>query len=1139
MSRKIVKRIFGTVLVLVILVVLLVALLPTIISSNGVRRAVLKKVNSGLDGTLGIEKWSIGWRSGVRLDGISFADNAGKVSVKVDSVIAPVSVSSMLGSTKDLGHIEVVKPVIVAVVAPPSKAGPEDEEGAAAGEPDAGRKPARESEYAPGTEKKPIPFDLMFKFDITDGSIVVGTAEAEAAFEISDLNVSVDCKGLSQSIQFHAGALLGHSVFAMNGSVTPLSDGVFDPDKFTADCRISLTDFALGPVAALAKPLDNVPEVSGSLGLDIAMKADGVKRADCQGHVGLESLKLAGGPLGGDSPSFDSIVMDFSVASSGDVIRVESFKIESSVLTASAAGEIGIPGGDHIPEGLFSWKGGLDIAALAGMLPNTLKLREGLKITGGILKTEGKVTSEGDRQEINAEVALDELAGELNGRRIPAVAPIELLARASLSKGVPRLDSLELGSSFLNGTGSGDLNEMNLAVNVNLANAMGEAGKFVELGKLKVLGIAELELALKTPEESKKAISGKAVLKNLRVSGIGRKSISEKQVDIKFDSAVTLNGEQKPTAVSGTRLELDCSLARAELGIADITLGPDAESPPPIKLSAKAELDLKRIGEIAVCMTNVPADLALDGTASIDCMVAVGGDDIRVGPVSARIESFVFKQGGKRMSEKEITLSAVVAANTRTRTASVKNLEIGFTPGRLKVEDVTIEDWEKLPAGIKVGADCEVDIAKLIPMLGDFAGLREGTSIGGQAAFNVSVAAGDKTQDIKLKGTIDKLVIKSSDREPIEEPRVELDGLVRINPEASDVRIESFKLTSNPIGFSTAGGLTDWKEQKHLVADGELTIDFARVAAIVGSLSGQELDMAGKKPAPFSVDVMLSGEDWKEIFRSATISAGLYVERLSLYGVTVGKLDIPFTASNGIARVAFDTTVNDGKVMVDVTLDATGEVAVVRMPDNSAVLQGVKINSEIVDKILSKIHPVFKGCVISAGRMSLDMKRLMVPLDDVMKNTELEGEVALKSLEIGPDGLLKNVMVLAGQNADNIVPGDQSFIFECKDGRITPEPLKMKSGNVELVFSGSVGLDQSLKYNVEIPVTRGMVGGDVYQYLEGVTIKIPIGGTVSKPKLDQEAFRKALGGLIKDAAKKAAAKVIEREAGKLIEGLFR
>jgi hypothetical protein len=1139
MARKILKRILGTVLVLVILLVVLVALLPTIASSNGVRRAVLKKVNSGLDGELDIEKWSIGWRSGVRLDGISFADNAGKVSVKVDSVIAPISVPSLLGSVKDLGHIEIVKPVIVAIVAPSSPAAPGEEEPVAVEEPSA--EPERAAEPAhdvPGAEQKPIPFELVFKFDITDGSIVLRTADAEAAVEISDLNVSVDCQGLDQPISFRAGAVLGESVFEADGSVTPLSDGVFDPDKFSADCRISLKDFALGPVVALAKPMGNVPDVSGSLGINITMKADGIRRADCQGRVGLKALKLSGGPLGEDAPSFDSITMEFFVAASGDVVKVDSFMIESSIVKASASGEIGLPSGDNIPEGLFSWKGGLDIAALAAMLPNTLKLKEGLQITGGVLKTEGKITSEGDRQEINAAVVLAELAGELNGRRVPAVTPIELVAKASLSKGVPRLDSLKVESSFLNGAGSGDLDELDLALSVNLANAMGEAGKFVELGKLKVLGIAELELALRTPEESKKAISAKAALKSLRVSGIGRKSIFEKLVDVKFDSAVTLNSEHKPTAVSGTRLELDCSLAKAALDIADIKLEPGSDSMPQIRLSAKAELDLKRIGEVAVCMTNVPADLALDGTASLVCPVEVDGDSIRVGPISATIASFVFKQGGKRMSEKEISVSGVVSANKQTRTASVKNLEVGFTPGHLKVADVTIEDWEKLPAGLKVGADCGIDIAKLITMLGDFATLREGTSIGGQASFNLNVAAGAKTQDIKLSGTIDKLAIKSSDREPIEEPRIELDGLVRIDPEASDVRIESFKLTSNPIGLKAAGELTDWKERKHLVANGELTIDFTRLAAIAGSLSGQEIDMAGKKPAPFSVDVVLSGKDWKEIFRSAKISAGLYVERLSLYGVTVGKLDIPFTASNGIARVAFDTTVNEGKVVVDVTLDATGEVAVVRMPDNSAVLQGVKINSAMVDKILSKIHPVFKGCLISAGRMSLDMKRTMVPLDDVMKKTEIEGEVSLKSLELGPDGLLKTVMALAGQNADNIVPGDQSFMFECKDGWITAEPLKIKSGDVVLIFSGSVGLDQTLKYNVEIPVTRAM-GGDVYQYLEGVTIKIPIGGTVSKPTIDRQAFSKALGGLMKDAAKKAAVNVLEREAGKLIEGLFR
>jgi len=112
--------------------------------------------------------------------------------------------------------------------------------------------------------------------------------------------------------------------------------------------------------------------------------------------------------------------------------------------------------------------------------------------------------------------------------------------------------------------------------------------------------------------------------------------------------------------------------------------------------------------------------------------------------------------------------------------------------------------------------------------------------------------------------------------------------------------------------------------------------------------------------------------------------------------------------------------------------------------------------------------------------------------------------------------------------------GDREVQFACENQRITCSPLKFKVSDHPVMVVGSMGLDQSLDYSAQLPVTRELVGGDAYRYLEGTTIRVPIRGTATNPELHPNMLREATRDLLKQAAQKA----IQEKAGKLMEGLF-
>jgi hypothetical protein len=111
--------------------------------------------------------------------------------------------------------------------------------------------------------------------------------------------------------------------------------------------------------------------------------------------------------------------------------------------------------------------------------------------------------------------------------------------------------------------------------------------------------------------------------------------------------------------------------------------------------------------------------------------------------------------------------------------------------------------------------------------------------------------------------------------------------------------------------------------------------------------------------------------------------------------------------------------------------------------------------------------------------------------------------------------------------------------FACRDGRIEASPMQLRIKDHELVLAGTVGLDQTLDYTAQIPVTEDLVGKEAYPYLADTTLRLPIRGSVSEPDLGVQVLQQAVGDLTRQALRNAAQKAIEENAGKLLEGLFR
>ena len=101
------------IVILLVALVLIVALLPTIASTGPVKSYVVGKVNQSLNGELQVNDWSIGWASGVDIDGVKLLDAQGVTVLTISRVRVPLSLVNAAKGNYALGDVLIDKPDLV------------------------------------------------------------------------------------------------------------------------------------------------------------------------------------------------------------------------------------------------------------------------------------------------------------------------------------------------------------------------------------------------------------------------------------------------------------------------------------------------------------------------------------------------------------------------------------------------------------------------------------------------------------------------------------------------------------------------------------------------------------------------------------------------------------------------------------------------------------------------------------------------------------------------------------------------------------------------------------------------------------------------------------------------------------------
>jgi hypothetical protein len=279
--------------------------------------------------------------------------------------------------------------------------------------------------------------------------------------------------------------------------------------------------------------------------------------------------------------------------------------------------------------------------------------------------------------------------------------------------------------------------------------------------------------------------------------------------------------------------------------------------------------------------------------------------------------------------------------------------------------------------------------------------------------------------------------------------------------------------------------------------------------------------------------------------------AGCSWDFLQLYGLRAGKGDLQATLKQGIVRVRpLDLPFGGGRLKTTPYLRFDNDPAVLTLSGDTE-LSGAVITDALCRDWLQYLAPALAEATRAQGQFSVQLKQSVIPLAAPQRST-LSGNLVIHSAQIRPgpltakiaalaaqiDAIIKRRPGTAGSTVLNITP--QVVPFRMIEGRVEHQNFQIEIGDVVVRTSGYVGLDQSLSLVAEIPIRDKWVQRDPFlRGLKGQTLKIPIRGTLQKPRLDKQVIARLSRQMLQGAADGLLNDAIDRRLKKGLDQLFR
>ncbi|MBN2271694.1 MAG: hypothetical protein JXN61_13830 [Sedimentisphaerales bacterium] len=656
-ARRIVKWSLAGLLLLLVVVFLGA---PVVASSEGFRKYLLAKINRSVAGRTDFADLSVGWLKGVKVEGLSFDDSSGQVSVKVKQIHTKPHYAKLIGGNLSFGTTTIDEPrVEINLKDKPASASP--------AAPQPGSVPTEAAGIA-----------LVTDVVINDGSVKVTDAHARTA-ELSSINSKIGLRAPGKTSTLELDTILaakaGASEIQAAADVTPVKPKKgkgWTLEGATGSLAVKVKDLDLESIEPLLALSGTEVKSRGRLSADLKSEIKNGRPANVTGKITGSGLDVTAPQLKGDRFQTKVLDADVKVAAKDKSISIDSLKLKTDWASLSLSGSVPTDwaGEDNLkPLWESDVKGSFDcdLPAVASLMPNTLGLKEGTEITSGRITGEIQTVTDGGKKQIKTVADLSGLKGTVSGKPVALSQPVQARVLLSEDKDTVKFDQAGVTSSFANIKASGTMKDIRYDADMDLAKLQSELGQFVDLGGYKLAG-RTVETGQITIEPNHITVNGDAQVTDLAISSPNNVTASEPKAALSFGFEI----DQEQNILALNTVTADASFGKVNVKDGVIPLG--AESKKAMKLGVNASsIDLAKLRPFAVVFGSLSEDKVLRGIAEAQIDITSQKDTYKIATGNTKIRNIEYGSAGQKpFKQSEVSLVGDAVVNTTEKQYAVK-----------------------------------------------------------------------------------------------------------------------------------------------------------------------------------------------------------------------------------------------------------------------------------------------------------------------------------------------------------------------------------------------------------------------------------------------------------------------------------
>jgi translocation and assembly module TamB len=1097
-------------LLLVLLVI--IAALPGIISSDMMKPRIMQLVNQQIPGQVRVKAWSLSWFSEIEIKEIVYDNRQDNLLARIAEINTSNGLLDLALGGGNLGAIEIIDPALVLY----------DSEKSGIQQTKDKSRPARTPQATEPKSEKDRKTELPAiygKLKITNGSLYSAKVNGDEKLIAENLNAVLYTPGPQDPITYQFSVNSGDSSGKAtgDGTLTLAADDPVDIKRIYSDSRLSIDDWELEDVIAMIASSAPIPAAKGRLNANLKLTGSIAESLNLASELSIPTLQLVGGPLGSDTPEVNGISIKIDGSGDSGVMSLKKLTFASSLADGSAEGAAD-------PRGNYRLSGNveIDLAAVFTQLPATLKLQKGTRITQGMMNLAAEVDTSGGSTTFAGNAHIDQIKGVNNNKKVFWDQPVTLNAKGDMGPDGLQLEKLSLRSAFMNADGQGNLSNMNVKLAADIKTALKEIKKFIEIKQWDGGGNLTLNLDLKAKTEKVSHATFNLDVKNLDLRHNKEPILPRQNVVARITTDINIEDTPKNSKLMHPDARINSSLATANFTASSASWNASSGFPDASGIKLDANLSFQQLSSLLRNLKILTPQTFLEGQSEIQSISTLKDGILALNSMTADTKKLVYRNDKQTIRENRLSLSTRGTINLNTRSIFLAPVDIKGQTGTVRIPELQIADWADAQKDMKTQVNANLDLARLARAYGDFIQLPAETKISGTGKFDVDLDfSNPKVQYLKVRGDVSPFKLASKTLPEISEKKITLDADLQRSPDGKHLTIDNLNLNSNALKLTAEGTLDQSGPNKVFEANGTMAPDLKLVSAYMKKTAGTPIQIAGQKATPFAIKLVSKGDRWEDPLKHLSFSGALHIDSVKAYGLSLTPNDVPIRLANASANARLDSPANGGTLAMQPIVDMRKEPYTLLFKKNIDVLKEVKVTRGLVDGLLAVLHPLFKNAVMPEGILGLHLKNFKWPLSEEGKNkASFAGTLHLDGIRLKSTPFLARLLKMMGIKEEEITITDQNIDFKARKGRVKTSPLTLDMGEYQLKVHGSFGFDESLNFIARVPVTRKMVGKDAYKLLKGTTIKVPIRGSVSNPKINRTALEDATGDLMQQALQK-------------------